>query len=221
MCGRYYFVSSPAETAAHFGVDLRDNFPPRYNIAPTQPVAHIRQGQKGREYALARWGFIPSWARKAEGRPLVNARAETAGEKPSFRHAFRRRRALVPADGFYEWLGKQAYCLRRPEGLFAFAGLWETAVDADGGEIDTLAIITVAAGPDLAHIHHRAPVVIPPTDYERWLETDERDVDGLADLLSPQPAGFWRAHAVSGAVNSARNDGAALIAPVATQASLF
>lgn len=227
MCGRYFFVSSPVETAAHFGVDVRDNFPPRYNIAPTQPVALIRHGQDrgpgrgGREYALARWGFIPGWARKVEGRPIINARAETAAEKPSFRSAFRRRRCLVPANGYYEWVGKRVFCVRRPdEALFAFAGLWETLCDPDGGEIDTLAILTGAAGPDMAGLHARAPLVIPQADYASWLETDERDIAALARLLAPAPAGSWRAYEVSPAVGPVRNEGAALIEPLERQGVL-
>lgn len=222
MCGRYFFSSSPSETGEHFGVDVRDNFPTRYNIAPTQPVAHIRQGPKGREYALARWGFIPSWMKKVDGRPMINARAETVAEKPMFRSAFRRRRCLVPANGFYEWLGKDAWCVRpADERPFAFAGVWETAVDPDGGEIDTLAILTTESGSDVRPIHHREAVVVSPSDYARWLEADERDVEELAPLLSTAPAGFWRVYRVSNAVNSVRSEGAALIEPVATQASLL
>jgi len=222
MCGRYFFISSPDETGEHFGVDVRDNFPPRYNIAPTQPVAHIRQGARGREYALARWGFIPSWMKKADGRPMINARSETIAEKPMFRSAFKRRRCLVPADGYYEWLGKIPWRVRRrDEALFAFAGIWETAVDPDGGEIDTLAILTKEAGPDLKAIHHREAVIVPPQDYARWLEADERDVEDLFPLFASSPRGFWLAHEVSQAVNSYRSEGAALIEPVARQAALF
>lgn len=226
MCGRYYLNSPPADVAAAFGVDLRDNFPPRYNISPTQPIAVIRRGEGGgREYALARWGFIPGWARgehlqRLAARPLINARAETAAEKPTFRHAFRRRRCLVPANGFYEWKietgGKQPYAVMRSGGaLFAFAGLWETAVGPDGEEIDTAAILTVAAGPDLEMIHNREPAAIAPEHYALWLETDERDADLVRDLLRPPLAGPWEAFAVSRAVNSPRHDGPALIEPLA------
>lgn len=172
MCGRYYLKSAPADLAALFGVDVRDNFPPRYNIAPTQPIAVIRKNeQRRREYALVRWGFIPGWARKVEGKPLINARGETAAEKPTFRSAYKRRRCLVPADGFYEWAkvggGKQPYCIRRGAAgeLFAFAGVWETATDPDGGEIDTVAILTTAAGPDLKAFYHREPVAIAPEHF--------------------------------------------------------
>lgn len=226
MCGRYYLKSPPADVAAQFGVDLRDNFPPRYNISPTQPVAVIRSNGRGRrEYALARWGFVPAWAKgdyleRLAARPLINARAETAAEKPTFRAAFRRRRCLIPANGFYEWKtesgDKQPYAVRRAGApLFAFAGLWETATDPDGGEIDTTAILTVAAGPDLKTIHGREPAIIAPDRYARWLEADERDAGALADLLVPAAAGCWRVFAVSRAVNSPRHDGPELIAPLA------
>ncbi len=243
MCGRYYLHSPPADVAARFGADLRDNFPPRYNISPTQPIALIRRGERiAREYALARWGFIPGWARgdhleRLAARPLINARGETVAEKPTFRSAFMRRRCLVPANGFYEWqkppvrefagrepadaqtktpAGKQPFVVSRADApLFAFAGLWETATGPDGGEIDTAAIITVAAGPDLRDIHAREPAIIAPGDYARWLETDERDAAGLADLLVSPPKGAWRAFPVSRAVNSPRNDGPELIAPLA------
>lgn len=227
MCGRYYLKSPPAEVATAFGVDVRDNFPPRYNICPTQPVAAIRQNEtRKREYALMRWGFVPSWAKgeylaNLAKRPLINARSETVLEKASFRNAFRRRRCLVPADGFYEWQatparGKQPYAIhRRRGGLAGFAGIWETAVDPDGGEIDTLAILTVNAGPDMRSLHSREPVVIAPESFRLWLEADERDASAIAGLLAPAPAGFWSAYPVSTAVNSPRNDGPELIEPLA------
>jgi putative SOS response-associated peptidase YedK len=227
MCGRYYLKSAPAEVAASFGVDVRDNFPPRYNICPTQPVAAIRQSEtRKREYVLMRWGFVPSWAKgeylaNLAKRPLINARSETVLEKASFRNAFRRRRCLVPADGFYEWQAaparaKQPYAIhRRKGGMVGFAGIWETAVDPDGGEIDTLAILTVEAGPDMRPLHSREPVVITPESFRLWLEADERDASAIAGLLAPAPAGYWTSYPVSTAVNSPRNDGPELIAPLA------
>lgn len=219
-----------------FGVDVRDNFPPRYNIAPTQPIALIRMGEqtRAREYALARWGFIPSWAKKEYhdrmgSKPLINARGETAHEKPTFRAAMKRRRCLVPANGFYEWKSekgaRQPYAIR-PAGaydagpLFAFAGIWETAHDPDGGEIDTAAIITIAAGADVSPLHSREPVVIQPCDYADWLEIDERDTADVLPLLRPAPPGWWRFAEVSKAVNNARNEGAALAREIG-QGELF
>ncbi|MEO1137655.1 MAG: SOS response-associated peptidase, partial [Pseudomonadota bacterium] len=211
--------SAPAEVAALFGLDVRDNFPPRYNICPTQPVAAIRQNERRqREYALMRWGFVPSWAKgefldKLAKRPMINARSETVLEKASFRSAFKRRRCLIPADGFYEWKAagetnsaRQPFAIHRAdEALFAFGGVWETAVDPDGGEIDTLAILTTAAGPDLHHVHHREPVVIAPDHFGLWLEADERDSDMIAELLHPAAPGDWALRPVSTDVNSVRN----------------
>lgn len=226
MCGRYHLNATPAEVGQMFDVDVRDNFPPRYNIAPTQPIPAIRLNERGaREYALLRWGFIPSWAKqswheKMGSKPLINARAETVAEKPTFRSAFKRRRCLVPANGFYEWRktdgGKQPYEIAPADGsLFALGGVWETAHDPDGGEIDTAAILTLASGPDVKPLHHREPLVIQPADYQRWLAADERDLGEIEALLAAPPKGFWRAHPVSKAVNSPRNDGPDLIAPVA------
>ena len=224
MCGRYHLNSTPSEVSRHFDVDVRDNFPPRYNVAPTQPIATIRQNeQRKREYALMRWGFVPSWAKgeylqRLGSKPLINARAETAAEKPTFRSAYKRRRCLVPADGFYEWKGKagakQPFNIARG-GLFGFAGLWETAVDADGGEIDTCAILTIEAGPDVKTLHSREPVVIAPDHYELWLTADERDLEFLDDLLRPAPKGTWLHYPVGKAVGSPRNDGPELLKEVA------
>ncbi|MEM9617719.1 MAG: SOS response-associated peptidase [Pseudomonadota bacterium] len=220
MCGRYYLKSTPQQLSVFFGCDVRDNFPPRYNIAPTQPIALVRQSeQRKREYALARWGFIPSSARKVEGKPLINARSETAAEKPSFRSAYKRRRCLIPADGFYEWKalpggGKQPFAIERRDGaMFAFAGIWETACDPDGGEVDTAAILTADAGSDLRGLYHREPVVIAPEHFALWLEGDERDLALLAPLLAPAPKATWAHHEVSSAVNAVRNDGPQLIEP--------
>jgi len=230
MCGRYRLKTPPSEVGALFDLDLRENFPPRYNIAPTQPIAVIRQSEmRKREFALMRWGFIPDWARgehlqRLSSKPLINARSETVAEKPTFRSAFKRRRCLVPADGFYEWKsengGKQPFHIQRRSehgsgGLFAFAGVCETASDPDGGEIDTAAILTAAAGPDLKPLHSREPVVIAPVHFALWLEADERDTDMLGDLLKPAPPGSWEFHAVSKAVNSPRHEGPDLIEPLA------
>ena len=139
MCGRYHLTSSPADVGELFGLDIQDNFPPRYNIAPAQPIAIISQNQRReRDYALMAWGFMPSWQRTPPSRPMFNVRAETVAEKNSFRSAFKRRRCLIPANGFYFWRddgkGKEPRCVQRPDaGLFAFAGIWETATDPGGG----------------------------------------------------------------------------------------
>jgi len=224
MCGRYHLNSTPAEVSKHFDVDVRDNFPPRYNVSPTQPIATIRMSEtRTREYALMRWGFIPSWAKgdhlkRLSAKPLINARSETVAEKPTFRLAYKRRRCLIPADGFYEWKGKagakQPYTIARG-GLFGFAGVWETATDPDGGEIDTCAILTIAAGADVKTLHSREPIVISPEHYELWLTADERDIDYLEDLLRPAVKGTWRHYPVSKAVGSPRNDGPDLLKEIA------
>jgi putative SOS response-associated peptidase YedK len=217
MCGRFLLTAPPDAVGRQFDLAITDNFPARYNIAPTQPIATIRQGEGARHYALARWGFIPSWAKKdwhdrLGGKPLINARAETILEKPTFRAAFRRRRCLVPADGFYEWRteegARQPYLIRPAAGgLIAFAAVWETAHDPDGGEIDTAAILTTAAGPDIFALHNREPVVIAPEDHARWLEADETEAEDALGLARAQGQGFWTFHAVSKEVNNARNEG--------------
>jgi putative SOS response-associated peptidase YedK len=218
MCGRYVFTSPPEAVGQLFGISVTDNFPPRWNIAPTQPIAIIRINEgRAREFALARWGFIPSWAKKdyfekVGTKPLINARGETVAEKPTFRSAFKRRRCLVPADGFYEWRtekgARQPYLIKPSAGgLFAFGGIWETAVDPDGGEIDTAAIITAAAGPDIAPLHNREPVVIAPEHFERWLDIDETQQGAAQALTAAQPKCFWTWHQVSKVVNNARNEG--------------
>ena len=230
MCGRYQLSSPPADVAAEFGIDVRDNFPPRWNIAPTQPIGVVRTFERQREFALMRWGFIPSWAgkeylAKMGSKPLINARSETASEKPTFRNAWRRRRCLVPADGFYEWKSekgvKQPYLIQRQDkALFAFAGLWETAIDPDGGEMDTVAILTAAAGPDLSGLHGREPIVVRPEDYDIWLDPDETKTNGLMALSQARGAGFWAFQPVSTAVNSVRSEGEALASPIG-QGDLF
>ena len=225
MCGRFFLKSTPAEVGSIFDVVVRDNFPPRYNVAPTQPIAIIRRNERReRIYALARWGFIPAWAKKdflnrMGSKAVINARAETVTEKPMFRSAYKRRRCLVPADGYYEWKtekgAKQPYCIRRHDDApFAFGGIWETAIDGDGGEIDTAAILTMAAGPDAKAVHHREPVCVRQEDYAEWLEADERDIRDLERILLPEPAGSWRVYKVAKTVGNVRNDGPDLIEPI-------
>ncbi len=220
MCGRYILTSPPSDVAEAFDVDVTDNFPPRYNICPAQPIAAIRINERReKEYALLRWGFIPEWMGAEKGRPMINARAETVAEKPSFRNAYKRRRCLVPADGFYEWTGesgaRQPYYIRPAHGgLIAFAGIWETVLSDNGSEVDTAATLTIGAGPDMHAIHHREPVVIDPEDYDLWLNADERDIDKIAPLLRSKPKGFWIAEPVSTDVNSPGNDGPGLVQPI-------
>lgn len=221
MCGRFLFTSPPEAVGRAFEVAIRDNFPPRWNIAPTQPIGIVGLNEKrAREFALVRWGFIPSWAKKdylekLGGKPLINARGESVADKPTFRSAFKRRRCLVPADGFYEWRtekgGRQPYLIKPAAGgLFAFAGVWETAIDPDGGEIDTAAIITTESGPDIAPLHNREPAVIAREHYAQWLDADESSSPAARALIATPPKGFWKYHAVSKAVNNARDEGETL-----------
>lgn len=221
MCGRFLLASPPHIVRDLLDVEIRENFPARYNIAPTQPIAVVRLSETHkREFALVRWGFIPSWAKKdyfekVGTKPLINARGETVVEKPTFRNAFRRRRCLVPADGFYEWRtekgARQPYLIRPVEdGLFAFGGVWETATDPDGGEIDTAAIVTIEAGADVSPLHNREPLVIAREDFALWLDDDERRAKEAAALVRAPQKGFWKIHPVSKAVNNARNEGEAL-----------
>ena len=220
MCGRYLLKSTPGEVGKLFGLDIRDNFPPRYNIAPTQPIAVIMQNhRRERDYALMRWGFIPAWQKTPTTRPLFNVRAETVVEKISFHSAYKRRRCLIPANGYYDWREdekgvRRPFCvMRQDNSLFALGGIWETATDPDGGEIDTAAILTQRAGRDLRADFPRSPVIIGAEHFSIWLEADERDTDMLEDLLAPAPSGSWRSFAVSAAVNNARHDGPELIEP--------
>jgi putative SOS response-associated peptidase YedK len=171
------------------------DFPPRQHVTPNSPMAIVRMEQGKRHFALVRWGFIPSWTKEIKpGKPLINARGETVAEKPSFRNAFKRRRCLIPADGFYEWQGdipgkKQAWFIeRRDKGLMAFAGLWEHWMGSDGSELETGVIITTDANPQVGTFHPRSPVVIEPEDFETWLAGD---VEDALKLIHPAPDEYW------------------------------
>ena len=190
--------------------------PPRYNIAPTQPIVVVREGENGRELVPMRWGLLPSWVKDPDDFPLlINARAEGIAEKPSFRAAFKRRRCLVPASGFYEWQtgagkSKQPYWIG-PEkgGLIAFAGLWETWIGADGSEIDTATIVTTSANAALQPIHHRMPVLIEPADFDLWL-SQSADPKAAETLLAAAVDEMLSAVPVSTRVNRVANDDASL-----------
>jgi putative SOS response-associated peptidase YedK len=195
MCGLYSFCKPVEEARSLFKYLQRPIFPPRQYIAPGGPIAIVRQGHdKQRQFALVRWGFVPSWAKEIAGRPLINARSETVYEKPSFRNAIRRRRCLFPTDGFYEWQGdvpgkKQAYFIHRPDhSLFAFGGIWEDWLSPDGSELESAAMLTTDPGLPVATIHDRSPVVIQPQDFERWLDGREEQVQ---DLLKAPADNFW------------------------------
>ncbi len=220
MCGRYS-LTSPVEAMRHlFGLSVSANLAPRYNIAPSQEVVIARlDAEGGLEWALARWGLVPSWAKDpAIGDRMINARSETVAEKPSFRAAFRRRRCLIPADGFYEWRrmkgAKQPYRIHlegnRP---FAFAGLWERWEGA-GRIIESCAILTTNAAPAIRPIHHRMPVILPPQAHAAWLDVSQPF--SLADL-SPLGDEALRAHAVSQIVNRPANDDRRCLEPLANE----
>jgi putative SOS response-associated peptidase YedK len=220
MCGRFAIKSTPDDLRRLLGFVERPNFPPRYNIAPMQPIPIVRVENGARHFTLMRWGLIPSWVKDPRKFALlINARAEGIADKPSFRAAIRRRRCLVPADGFYEWRregkSKRPYFIRARSGEpMAFAAIWETWGDAGGGEIDTAAIITCAANTVLQPIHERMPAVIRPADFDRWLLPDETHFEEACALLKPAPDDFMHAHEVSPRVNKAANDDAENIVPV-------
>ncbi len=220
MCGRFGLLASPEEVRALFGYVDQPNFPPRYNIAPTQPVAVVRLENGERRFALVRWGLIPSWVKDPRDFSLLfNARSETVAEKASFRNAIRRRRCLVPASGFYEWqrvskTEKRAYWVPPAAGgVIAFAGIWESWMGRDGEEIETMAILTAASSPEMAEIHPRTPVVIPPEDFDRWLDCSSDDIRPIADLLKAPDDGFFAPVRVSDRVNSVANDDAGNLTP--------
>lgn len=216
MCGRYAITLPPAAMREAFGYREQPNFPPRYNIAPTQPVPVVLPKDGGLRFLLMRWGFIPGWVKDLRDFPLViNIRTESAADKPSFRHALTRRRCLLPADGFYEWrrsgTGRTAqiepFLFRRPDrAFFAFAALWETWHSPDGSEIDTVAMMTGPANGTMAGVHHRCPVILDPRDYPAWLDpaTTAQQVQGL---LRPPPDELLEAVAIGPAVNKVANDG--------------
>lgn len=195
MCGLYSFRKSPEETRALFNYIDRPDFPPRPHVAPGQPIAIVRIEEGQRRFALVRWGFIPGWLKEVKaGRPLINARGETILDKPTFRNPMTRRRCLVPADGFFEWLGdvpgrKTPYFIERPDrGLFALGGIWEHWMGADGSEIETALIITTTPNREVSEIHDRMPVIIAPQDYETWLKADVKDA---VKLIRPSPDGSF------------------------------
>lgn len=224
MCGRFALAASAQEVARALGVEMVEPFPPRYNIAPTQPVSMVVAGPDGKRQALlVRWGLVPAWVKDpAAFSLLINARGETAATKPSFRNAMRHRRALIPATGFYEWKAlpggkgrKQPYWVRpRAGGVVAFAGLMETWHGADGSEIDTGCILTTQANGEIAEIHHRMPVVIALGDMERWLDCINFEPRDVAELLSPPDPDFFEAIPVGDKVNKVANSGPDIQEPV-------
>jgi putative SOS response-associated peptidase YedK len=240
MCGRFTLRTPATILIEHFDLDVRDDrqlalFEPRYNIAPTQDIVVVRADPaSGRRTALnLRWGLVPSWTKElTPGPPMINARSETLGEKPAFRTAYRQRRCLIPADGFYEWKQsataargkKQPYYIHRPDGApFAFAGLWESwrapgDRSTDTRPLESCTVITTAANAALEDLHDRMPVVLSPNDYARWLDPAIQEPSQLQYLLRACPNDELVAEPVSTHVNSVSNDDPRC---VAVQKSLF
>ena len=226
MCGRYAITLPPDAMRAVFNYVEQPNFPPRYNVAPTQPVPIVRaervaDGQLQRHFVLVRWGFLPGFVKDVKAFPLIiNARSETLAEKPSFRNALRRRRCLFVMDGYYEWQrfakGKSQPCLTRrtDHGPMGVAGLWEHLLTPDGSEIETACLITVPANRALGHIHDRMPAILEQPDFGLWLDTDERSTPDAVRLLQPAAEDRMEYVAISDAVNKVGNDGPGVQMPL-------
>lgn len=220
MCGRFVITSPPAAVRQVFGYSEQPNFPPRHNVAPTQPVPVVIVENGSRHFKLMRWGLVPSWVKDPRKITLlINARSETINDKPAFKNAMRRRRCLIPADGYYEWQvsggRKLPFFIQRRDGaMFGLAALAENWIGPNGEEIETVAIVTAAASADLAVLHHRVPVTLMADDFAHWLDCSSDDAAPVMALLKgPQPGEFtW--HQVSTRVNHADNDDAQLLQPI-------
>lgn len=219
MCGRFLLNAPVAALEAQFEAVAGGALPPRYNIAPTDPVAVVKDLDFGRVITLHHWGLIPSWAKDpAMGGRLTNARAETVADKPSFRASFRRRRCLVPASGFYEWQaggrGKQPFLIQSRTGEpLAFAGLWELWEGPDGC-LESCTIITTTANAFMAPVHDRMPVILGPDAFAFWLDPHTKDLGRLQALLRPCAEDRLRMHPVSMRVGNVRNQGPELMDPL-------
>ncbi|VTS04156.1 SOS response-associated peptidase [Tuwongella immobilis] len=229
MCGRFTLTTPEEQLRSLFGLDFPEPYRPRYNIAPTQPVLTIRPNTRGkRETALLRWGLVPSWSQDPRiASKMINARGETLAEKPAFRQAFRMRRCLIVADGFYEWHEanghSQPYYFHRPNREpFAFAGLWDRWVGSDGSPLETCTIVNTASEGNarMSAIHHRIPVLLDPDDYDRWLDPREANVDRLAELFQPCSEDWLVSVPVSTAVNRVALDDPICLEPLGSQVDL-
>ncbi|WP_237154659.1 SOS response-associated peptidase [Oryzibacter oryziterrae] len=222
MCGRFALTLPPDAMRRLFRYPEQPNFPARYNIAPTQPIAIVRESlDHTPHFMLVRWGLIPSWVKDPSAMSLIlNARAETAAEKPSFRGALRHHRCLIPANGFYEWRrqgdDKRPFFICRRDGKpMAFAGISDHWLGADGSEIDTAAVLTTVANRLMAPIHDRMPVIVDEKDWSVWLNCSDYSPKYVAPLMSPADDDLLEAIPVSDRVNAVRNDDAGLIEPLA------
>lgn len=225
MCGRYNLRMSPQKLAEIFDLVRQIELEPRYNIAPTQQVVAIRKDGEGRIATRMHWGLIPSWSKDPKiAAGMINARGETVAEKPAFRSAFKSRRCLIPASGYYEWKAagkvKIAHHVHRPnDGPLAFAGLWETWRPAsDQAPVESCTIITTAAAPEIAWLHDRMPVILEPSDWDRWLDPENKDPQALLPLIRPSPAPL-DVDALSRYVSNARNQGPECLAVPSAEGS--
>ncbi len=220
MCGRFAYFVPYEQLTAHYGLTSAAPEFERYNIAPSQPILAVRQAQTGeREATMLKWGLIPHWAKDPTiGNRMINARGETVAEKPSFRTAFKRRRCIIPASGFYEWgpssAGKWPYYITPTDGpLLSFAGLWESWRTPEGEALESCTIITTTANATLARIHQRMPVCLPEASYADWLDP-EATSETCLKLLTPLPDAAFDVRPVAKTVNNPRNDSAELVEPV-------
>jgi putative SOS response-associated peptidase YedK len=229
VCGRFTLRTPPTEIANHFGLDEEPVLEARFNVAPGQSIATVSgSGEDNRPVlSLRRWGLVPSWAKDSKiGNRLINARAETVAEKPSFRSALRRRRCLVPADGFYEWAGskgsKQPYFIGlEGRGLFAFAGLWERWTDPEGEPLESCTLLTTAAGERLRALHHRMPVIVDPADYGLWMDPDIEEPDLVSPVIDRNLGGALEFYPTSQHVNDVRHDDPRCLEASAHQPEFF
>ena len=232
MCGRYVSATPAQQLAEEFHVDTikADDLPAKYNVAPTDPVYAVAISRDGlRQLGTFKWGLVPNWSKDpSSGAKMINARAETVSEKPSFKRLLEKRRCILPADGFYEWkrLGdedakkprKQPFFIRRRDGKpMALAGLWDVWKPRDDPDADWLRSATIITGEPnelVARLHDRMPVILPEEAWDTWLEKDNEDAEALRKLLVPYPAELLEAFPVDTLVNSVQNDGPELIEPL-------
>jgi putative SOS response-associated peptidase YedK len=222
MCGRFALYSPPSVLARRFETDPIPGMEARYNIAPSQTIAIVRNEGEKRSFARVHWGLIPFWAKDAKiGYSMINARAETVAEKPAFRAAFKQRRCLIPADGFYEWQALAGAKLKQPWFIaprdrepMAFAGLWERWKNPEGREVESGTIIVTAANDLMQPIHERMPVILAPDDWGIWLAPEAGNTKILQNLLQPYPDDDLTAWPVSTKVNSPKNDSEECIEPL-------
>ncbi len=229
MCGRFTLTATPDAVRRAFGLDETPDLEPRFNVAPGQDVATVAEDREGRRVLVPRrWGLVPFWAEDPKiGGRLVNARSETAAEKPAYRDALRRRRCLVPADGFFEWSHagrgpRQPWYASRGDGAcFAIAGLYERWREPEGGRLETCVVLTTDANARLATLHDRMPVVLSPEHWPLWLDRSVREPERLEGLLRPAADDAFELRAVSPRVNRTEHDDPECIAPVPHTGSLF